>query len=106
MKKQVKNLALALSIISLIPFPLMAQDLEAGKKIYATCVQCHGENGLGLVEKEAPRIAGQHDWYIVTQLKNFKSKQRSNPAMYPFIQGLSEKEMQDVAGYLSQLKTK
>ncbi len=47
-------------------------DAEKGKKIYATCGACHGPNGQGRWSANAPRTAGMSDWYMVTQLKNFK----------------------------------
>lgn len=47
-------------------------DAAKGKKIYATCGACHGPNGQGRWSANAPRTAGMSDWYMVTQLKNFK----------------------------------
>ena len=43
-----------------------------GQKIYVTCGACHGADGRGLQATNAPRLAGMSDWYLVTQLKNFK----------------------------------
>jgi cytochrome c oxidase subunit 2 len=37
-----------------------------------TCAACHGADGLGLQATNAPRLKGMSDWYLVTQLKNFK----------------------------------
>ncbi len=84
--------------------PAFAQDVKKGETIFKTCTQCHGQHGEGMKSQEAPRIAGQHDWYIVTQLQSFKSKKRSNPKMYPFISGLSEQDFKDVAAFLASLK--
>ncbi|MDQ3563811.1 MAG: c-type cytochrome [Pseudomonadota bacterium] len=47
-------------------------DAARGKKIYATCGACHGPNGQGRWSANAPRHAGMSDWYMITQLKNFK----------------------------------
>lgn len=47
-------------------------DLEKGKAAYQVCVACHGDNGEGSKELNAPRIAGQSVWYLERQLKNFK----------------------------------
>lgn len=41
--------------------------------IYNRCADCHGQQGEGNRERGAPTIAGQEAWYIVTQLKNFRS---------------------------------
>ncbi len=95
---------LILALITLISFNCFSQNLENGAKLYGTCIQCHGQNGQGLVDQKAPRIAGQHDWYVYTQLVNFKAKKRINDKMYPFIKDLSEKDFKDLAAFVSQLK--
>jgi cytochrome c oxidase subunit 2 len=43
-----------------------------GQKLYVTCAACHGADGRGIQATNAPRLAGMSDWYLVTQLKNFK----------------------------------
>ena len=37
-----------------------------------TCGVCHGSKGQGIQAMNAPRLAGMSDWYLATQLKNFK----------------------------------
>jgi cytochrome c553 len=93
------------SILSVVAFnPLVcAQDAAKGSELYKTCVQCHGADGLGDVEQKGPRIAGQFDWYIVTQLNAFKKKERINEKMYPFISQLSEKDFLDIAAHVSKM---
>ena len=81
-----------------------AADKAHGKELFQKCVVCHGENGQGKASQEAPRIAGQFDWYIVTALKDFKSGARQNPAMMPYIENLSESDFEDLAAYISSLK--
>ena len=44
-----------------------------GKQTYATCAACHGQKGEGNLAMNAPAIAGQEDWYLLRQLKAFKS---------------------------------
>jgi cytochrome c oxidase subunit II len=36
------------------------------------CSACHGAQGEGNVMLNAPKLAGQSDWYVKRQLKNFK----------------------------------
>ena len=93
-----------LSLFMLITFSSFAQNVEKGAQLYGTCIQCHGEKGLGIEAQKAPRVAGQHDWYIYTQLVNFKSKQRVNEKMYPYIKNLSEQDFKDLAAFVAQLK--
>lgn len=81
-------------------------DLK-GKEVFeksGKCVTCHGPMGEGDPAQEAPRLAGQHDWYLRDQLSNFKTGVRKNAKMLPYIQNLSEQDFQDVSGYLSKLK--
>jgi cytochrome c oxidase subunit 2 len=47
-------------------------DVKNGQKPYATCGACHGADGRGIQAMNAPRLAGMSDWYLVTQLKNYK----------------------------------
>jgi len=47
-------------------------DAAHGKKRYETCGACHGANGQGVQAMNAPGLKGMSDWYMVTQLKNFK----------------------------------
>jgi cytochrome c oxidase subunit 2 len=51
-------------------------DIENGEDIYDTCAVCHGQQGEGFAFMNAPRQAGLDDWYLVTQLKNFRSGAR------------------------------
>ncbi len=51
----------------------LKKSTSDGQKRYATtCGICHGANGQGIQAMNAPRLAGMSDWYLVTQLKNFK----------------------------------
>lgn len=81
-----------------------AGDKVKGEQLYQKCVSCHGKNGEGDKTQKSPRIAGQHDWYLVTATKDFKSGKRSNPSMLPFLKNLTDQDLEDLAAYLSQLK--
>ena len=39
---------------------------------YATCGTCHGADGRGIAATNAPRLKGMSDWYLATQLNNFR----------------------------------
>jgi cytochrome c oxidase subunit 2 len=53
--------------------PTLKQNTAQGQKLFATtCAACHGADGQGTWAMNAPRLAGMSDWYLVTQLKNFK----------------------------------
>ncbi len=50
----------------------VTKNTSNGQKIFVTCGACHGADGRGMQATNAPRLAGMSDWYLVTQLKNFK----------------------------------
>jgi cytochrome c553 len=88
-----------------------AGDAERGKALYATCAACHGMNAEGMQALNAPKLAGQAEWYTVRQLQNFKSGVRgADPRdvfgmqMAPMAQILpNDQAMEDVAAYVFSL---
>jgi cytochrome c553 len=54
------------------PLPTITGDKAAGKKLYAACVACHGVKGEGNASLQSPALAQRSDWYLVTQLANYK----------------------------------
>ena len=38
-------------------------DEVAGQAAYAVCASCHGQQGEGNQQLNAPKLAGQEDWY-------------------------------------------
>ena len=81
----------------------IAGDVEAGKAKAAVCVACHGANGISPVEIY-PNLAGQKAGYFVKQLKAFRSGERKEPQMTPFVMGLSDQDMENLAAYYASLK--
>lgn len=87
-------------------------DAEAGKKAFAPCLACHGEDGLGVPELNAPRLTGQNDWYLVRQLKNFHGGLRGTDKKDIFGTQmrhmsqllLDETQINDVVAYINTLK--
>jgi cytochrome c oxidase subunit 2 len=48
-------------------------NASIGKPLFvSTCSTCHGQNGQGVRLMQAPKLKGMSDWYLATQLKNFK----------------------------------
>ena len=50
-----------------------AGNATLGAAQYAVCAACHGQQGEGLVALNAPKLAGQEDWYLRKQLQNYKN---------------------------------
>lgn len=68
------------------------------------CASCHGDTAHGT--ERLPRLAGQNARYLVTQLKEFNLRRRSNDneVMHLVASRLTEMETKAVADYLSQLQ--
>jgi cytochrome c oxidase subunit 2 len=54
----------------------IAGDVERGRELYQTCGVCHGADGHGNWNANAPRLAGMSDWYLARQLHLFKAEDR------------------------------
>ena len=55
-------------------------DAAEGRLLYGVCATCHGDQAQGNVAMGAPALAGQNDWYLVTQLHNFVAGYRGKHA--------------------------
>jgi cytochrome c553 len=83
---------------------LAAGDAAAGKKKAAVCAACHGADGNSLSDA-FPKLAGQHESYIVKQLMDFKQGNRNNALMAPMVANLSDQDMADLGAYFASQKT-
>ena len=84
----------------------MEGNLALGKKKSETCLGCHGVTGYSNVYPtyKVPKIGGQNKEYIVSALKAYKAGDRKHGTMQANSHRLSEKDMYDIAAYLSSVK--
>jgi cytochrome c553 len=87
----------------------LAQDTAGnpvqGAQKVQMCQGCHGIEGWRTAYPEVynvPRIAGQHEAYLVKALHAYKSGERNHPSMRAIAASLSDKDMADVAAYYAQ----
>jgi cytochrome c oxidase subunit 2 len=87
-----------------------APDAVAGQATFATCTACHGANGEGNETLNAPKLGGQHSWYVAQQLKNFKHGIRGGAPgetiaaqMVPFASMLDDAAVANVAAHIATL---
>ena len=86
-------------------------DDAKGKALYTPCVACHGANGEGNMDLNAPGIAGQSESYLKRQLWEFKNGQRGNhegdvpgAQMRPMAATLADQQaIADVSAYIASL---
>ena len=69
----------------------------------ATCVACHGQNGIGL-SPTWPTLAGQHEDYLVHALEQYRDGTRSDPVMMPMAANLSDQDIKLLARYYAGLE--
>lgn len=66
------------------------------------CVACHGALGKSHYGY-FPNLAGQKMTYMINQLKAFRDGTRSNPWMTPIAVPLTDREIEELANFYSQL---
>ena len=83
-----------------------------GEVHYKLCIACHGADGKGNAQLKAPGLVKRSDWYLLTQLRNYKTGVRGNDpkrdpvgmTMRPITMMLDEQAMLDVVAYISGLR--
>lgn len=82
--KQENVLAEAVAFITSLesrkPAATISGNLAKGKQLYQSCAACHGAKAEGNATLQAPALASRSDWYLVTQLRNFKQGLRGSDA--------------------------
>lgn len=116
LKVEQKNAVLETNSVEDVP----RNDPAAGraKATEAGCEQCHGTDG-NAVHPAVPHLAGQNDWYLVKQLKEFQKPvknpddtspigtiERHNPIMSPRAKELSEADIWNLAAFYSSQSCK
>jgi cytochrome c553 len=100
----------ALFVARMTPSPRKAApagvDVDRGAMAYArACARCHGELGEGKEDTLAPRLAGQHYAYLLSQLDAASSGSRRTmvESHAGFQKSLARSDLEGVAGYLTGL---
>ncbi len=82
-------------------------DMKRGAELFRRCAACHGSDGGGTKDGNAPRIAGQQASVLVKQLVDYRHNRRWDPRMehYAGKNLLADPQsLQDVAAYIHQLE--
>ena len=80
----------------------VAGDAAAGKAKAAVCAACHGPAGIS-VNPAWPSLAGQQPVYLAKQIRLFRDGERVELTMQPFVQNLSDQDIDDIAAYYASL---
>ena len=108
-----KKYCLLLALFVGASFAVNSQtDAEAGKSKSLVCAACHGTDGNSAITMN-PKLAGQHQGYLVKQLQEFKlaaktsgNQGRNNPIMNGQAMNLSDQDMHELAAYFSSQEMK
>jgi cytochrome c553 len=83
---------------------LASGDPMAGQAKAVSCVACHNTDGNSLVPT-FPKLAGQHERYLLKQMQDIQSGARAIPTMMGQLDALKPQDLQDVAAYFATQKT-
>jgi cytochrome c oxidase subunit II len=94
------------------PAPTVSGNVAQGKKLYAACAACHGAKGEGNATLQSPALAARSDWYLATQLTNYKAGLRGADPRDSYgaqMRGVTamladDQAIQDVVAYINTLK--
>jgi cytochrome c553 len=93
------------------PAATISGNVSHGKQLYQTCAACHGAKAEGNATLQAPALASRSDWYLATQLRNFKAGLRgsdSRDTLGAQMRAIGatlpdEKAINDVVAYINTL---
>lgn len=95
------RLSLLSSVLLLASLPAYAAgDATAGQAKSAVCAACHGADGNSVVPNW-PKLAGQHEQYLVRQVALIKSGARVVPEMAGIVPGLTDQDIADLAAWFA-----
>lgn len=84
-----------------------APNGQKASRLVTTCFQCHGSEPFATLQPKIPRLRGQYKAYLALQLRHFRTWERLDPSetMNDIAYGLTDKEIDEVAGYFSSFFT-
>ena len=104
MMRDMKLAGVALVVFSLAAVASIAQaGMEEGRVKSQVCAACHGIDGNSVIPT-IPSLAGQPRQFITQALFMFREGQRKNEQMAPFVDKLSNADLNDLAQYFSAQK--
>ncbi|MDE0002588.1 MAG: cytochrome c [Rhodospirillaceae bacterium] len=77
-------------------------DVAAGKAKAGLCAACHGPKGIS-VNPLWPSLAGQQRAYLAASIRAFRDGVRVEATMQPFVQNLTEQDVEDLAAFYASL---
>ena len=96
-------LGLAISAVLPVTSAFAEGDAAAGGEKAYTCLGCHGVKHYvnTYPTYHVPRIAGQHEAYLISALQAYRGKTRSHPTMQANANLLTDQDIEDIAAWFS-----
>lgn len=94
-----------LMLLSLNAAQVFAADLAAGEARAKACIGCHGQEGVS-TSPRWPKLAGQHEAYLVQQMQAFKAGERRDPIMKAIMGAFSDRDIENMAAYFAAQKAR
>lgn len=90
---------LVMSMLVIFALPVVSEgNAQRGEELNVICSACHGVDGNSLVGA-FPSIAGQQPKYLLKQLMDMKSGERSAPLMAGQLDNMTTGDLEDLAAY-------
>ncbi|HEY1131553.1 MAG TPA: c-type cytochrome [Roseateles sp.] len=80
--------------------PALAQDVNAGRSLAATCANCHGSDGRpkGVV---MPPLAGMPADQMLKRMADYRSGRQAGTVMPQIAKGYTEEQLRLIAAYFA-----
>ena len=79
-------------------------DCASSTQIETVCAACHGPDGNKPIDAITPKLAGQHEDYLVKVLKDYRSGASANAIMGAQAANLKDQDIADLAAYFASQK--
>ena len=100
-----KNIALALMLVTGAGVAMAAGDPVVGKTRAITCIGCHGVDG-NRANPDWPSLAGQGEGYLAKQIADFKSGDRKDGTMNALAAGVKDEDIAHISAFFASQKAK
>lgn len=77
-------------------------DPRRGLEKSQACQSCHGRTGDESLQPGYPKLAGQHEDYLVQALESYRDGSRDHAIMAGFASGLSDRDIADLAAWYAR----
>lgn len=93
-----------IALFAFAPDAYARGDAAAGKAKSTTCGACHGADGNTPIDANTPKLAGQHESYLVKVMGDYRSGARANAIMGAQAAALKDQDIADLSAYYAAQK--